>query len=290
MDSASGIGYYNGKIGALEELQVPFLDRASFYGDGVYDATMARDGVILFLDDHLDRFWNSMRIMRFSPNFTRDHLARELQRVVDLAHTRDNFVYWQITRGTAPRAHTFPDTSPNLWIMVVPEGFADLSKTLDVVSFEDHRFGYCNVKTINLLPNVLAAQHAAEHEAGETVFVRDGYVTECAHSNIHILRDGALITHPADEHILPGIARKHLIAACEKLDVDVREELFTLDELKAADEVLVSSSSDFAKRVAHVDGEPAGGKAAELYERIRSALVDEFERYIADGAAASARK
>lgn len=288
MSSMKRIGYYNGKIGALEELQVPFLDRASFYGDGVYDATMARDGVILFLDDHLDRFWNSMRIMRFAPNFTREHLAGELQRVVDLACARDNFVYWQITRGTAPRAHAFPDASPNLWIMVVPEDFADLSKTLDVVSFEDRRFGYCNVKTINLLPNVLAAQHAAEQGAGETVFVRDGYVTECAHSNIHILRDGELVTHPADEHILPGIARKHLIAACEKLGIGVREEPFTLDELKAADEVLVTSSSDFAMRVAHVDGEPVGGKAAELYERIRNELVDEFNSYIANGRAASA--
>lgn len=279
------IGYYNGEIGALDDLRVPFLDRAAFYGDGVYDATMARDGVILFLDDHLDRFWNSMRIMRFAPNFTREHLSDELQRVVDLASARDNFVYWQVTRGTAPRGHAFPDTSPNLWIMVVPEGFADLSKTLDVVSFEDRRFGYCNVKTINLLPNVLAAQCAAEHAADETVFVRDGYVTECAHSNVHILRDGALVTHPADEHILPGIARKHLIAACEKLGIAVREELFTLDELKAADEVLISSSSDFAKRVAHVDGDPVGGRAAALYERIRVELVDEFDRYIAEGVA-----
>lgn len=274
------IGYYNGEIGALEEMRVPFLDRASFYGDGVYDATMARDGSILFLDDHLDRFWSSMRIMRIVPNFTHEHLAQEIQRVVDLASARDNFVYWQVTRATALRGHAFPSGEPNLWIMVVPDEFSDLSKTIDVVSFEDKRFGYCNVKTINLLPNVLAAQHAAEAGADETVFVRDGFVTECAHSNIHILRDGALVTHPADEHILPGIARKHLIAACDRLGIPVHEELFTLDELKAADEVIVSSSSAFAIRVAHVDGCPVGGSDRTTYDRIREALEQEFEDHI----------
>ena len=101
------IGYYNGEIAALEELKVPFLDRVAFYGDGVYDATMSRDGVMLYIDDHLDRFFNSMRIMRFEPNFTRDELQSELERVVDLADGRDNFVYWQITRGSPSSATSF---------------------------------------------------------------------------------------------------------------------------------------------------------------------------------------
>ena len=274
------VGYYNGEMGALEELKVPFLDRVSFYGDGVYDATMSRDGVMLYIDDHLDRFFNSMSIMRFAPNFTREWLCAELQRVVDLADARDNFVYWQVTRGTAPRRHEFPDCAPNLWIMVVPMPFADLSKTVDAVSFEDLRFGYCHVKTLNLLPNVLAAQNAADHGGQEAVFVRDGYVTESAHSNIHILKDGALITHPADNHILPGIARKHLIAMCGKLGIPVEERLYTLDELKEADEVIISASSTFGIRVGHVDGQPVGGKDPETYTRLRTALEAEFEAYI----------
>ena len=275
------IGYYNGEIAPLDELKVPFLDRVSFYGDGVYDATMARDGVMLYIDDHLDRFFNSMCAMRFEPNFTWEGLVAELQRVLDLADARDNFVYWQITRGTAPRKHEFPAVEPNLWIMVVPLPFADLSRTVDAVSFEDLRFGYCNVKTLNLLPNVLAAQNAADNGGQEAIFVRDGYVTESAHSNIHIMKDGALITHPADNHILPGIARKHLIAMCGKLGIPVEERLYTLDELKAADEVLISASSTFAIRVAHVDGQPVGGRDLPTYERLRAALQQEFEDYIA---------
>ena len=275
------VGYYNGVIGAIEELKVPFLDRAAFYGDGVYDATMARDGVMLYIEDHLDRFFNSMRLVRFEPNFAREQLRAELQRVVDLAEARDNCVYWQVTRGTAPRKHEFPDTEPNLWIMVFPDPFSDPSQAIDVASFEDKRYSYCNVKTLNLLPNVLAAQNAADHGAEEAVFVRDGYVTESAHSNIHILKDGTLVTHPADEHILPGIARKHLIAMCGELGIPVEERLYTLDELKAADEVIVSSSSAFAIRVAHVDGKPVGGKDPATFARLADALAQEFENYIA---------
>ena len=274
------IGYYNGEIAALEELKVPFLDRVAFYGDGVYDATMSRDGVMLYIDDHLDRFFNSMRIMRFEPNFTRDELQSELQKVVDLADGRDNFVYWQITRGTAMRRHEFPDVDPNLWIMVFPMPYADLTQTVDAVSFEDKRFDYCHVKTLNLLPNVLAAQNAADHGGQEAIFVRDGYVTESAHSNIHILKDGVLVTHPADEHILPGIARKHLIAMCGVLGIPVEKRLYTLEELKAADEVIISASSTFGIRVAHVDGQPVGGKDPETYGRLRDALQAEFEDYI----------
>ncbi len=275
------VGYYNGEIGAIEELRVPFLDRVTFYGDGVYDATMSRDGVMLYIDDHLDRFFNSMRLMRFEPNFTPEQLQGELQKVVDLADARDNFVYWQVTRGTAPRRHEFPDVAPNLWIMVVPMPFADLSQTVDAVSFEDLRFGYCNVKTLNLMPNVLAAQNAADHGGQEAIFVRDGNVTESAHSNIHILKDGTLITHPADNHILPGIARKHLIGMCGQLGIPVEERLYTLDELKAADEVIISASSTFGIRVAHVDGQPVGGKDPETYARLREALEAEFDAYIA---------
>lgn len=277
------VGYYNGEIGAPEDLRVPFLDRVSFYGDGVYDATMSRDGVLLYIDDHLDRFFNSMRIMRFEPSFTREQLTEELQRVVDRADARDNFVYWQVTRGTGPRQHAFlPEAPLNLWIMVTPLGFEDLSATVDAFTFEDRRFEYCNAKTLNLLPNVLAAQHAAERGGQEAIFVREGYVTESAHSNVQILKDGALVTHPADEHILPGIGRKHLIAMCGQLGIPVEERRYTVDELKAADEVLITSSNAFALRVAHVDGEPVGGRGGALYERLRTALEDEFDAYIAE--------
>ncbi|MDO4501665.1 MAG: aminotransferase class IV [Coriobacteriia bacterium] len=280
------VGYYNGTIGPLEEMQIPLLDRVSFYGDGVYDATMTRDGVILYLDDHLDRFFNSMRLMRFQPNFTREELAADLQRVVDAADDRDLFLYWQITRGTGLRQHAFlPGVEPNLWIYASPCPYADLEQSVAVITVEDTRHHHCNVKTLNLLPNVMAQQAADEAGASEAVFVRDGVVTETAHSNVHILKDGTLITHAADNLILPGIARKHLIAMCHELGIPVQETGFTRQEMLDADEIIISASSTFAQRVHSVDGQPAGCKDAATYLRLRDALQAEFEAYIAAGTA-----
>lgn len=274
------VGYYNGEICALEDMKVPFLDRACYFGDGVYDATMIRDGVILYIEDHLDRFFNSMRLLRFEAPWTAEWLLGELQRVVDVAEGRDLFLYWQVSRGTGWRGHEFCGGEVNLVITVEPHPFADLALTNTAVTFEDKRFSYCNAKTLNLIPNVLAAQYARDCGADVAVFVRDGIVTENAYSNIHILKDGAIATHPADEHILPGIARRHLIDQARALGIPVEERPFALDELMAADEVIETSSSCFAQRITSVDGTPVGGRDIATYERLRDALVREFEDYI----------
>ncbi len=190
------------------------------------------------------------------------------------------FVYWQVTRGTAPRNHAFPSGKSNLWVMIVPEEKDLRPADVSLITVEDTRFFHCNTKTLNLLPNVIAAQRAKEADCYESVFVRDGYVTECAHSNVHILKDGTFITHPADNLILPGIARKHLLMACERLGVPAEERAFTKQELMDADEVIVSSSSTPGVAVSSIDGKPVGGKARELFERIRNSAADEFEQYV----------
>ena len=123
----------------------------------------------------------------------------------------------------------------------------------------------------------MAAEKAKKAGADETVFYRPGgRVTECAHSNCHIIKDGKLITAPTDNLILPGIARAHLIRMCKKLEIPVSETPYTLDEMYNADEVLVTSSSNLCLHANELDGRPVGGKASELLEKIRAALIDEF--------------
>ena len=276
------IGYYNGETGLLEELKVPFLDRVSFYGDGVYDATMALDGVVVFAEDHIQRFFNSCANMKIDPGVTANELLELLTSLVAKVDGTYHFVYWQVTRGTARRNHPFPEGPSNLWIMVEPEKMDLRPAPIRLVTVEDTRFLHCNTKTLNLLPNVMAAQHAKEEGCAEAVFVRDGNVTECAHSNVHILKDGALVTHPADNLILPGIARKHIIAACKRLEVPVVERPFTKHELMEADEVIVSASSEPGGVLAStVDGVAVGGRAQDLYSRILDEAVAEFESYVA---------
>ena len=165
------IGYYNGETGLLEDLKVPFLDRVSFYGDGVYDATMALDGVVVFAEDHIDRFFNSCANMEIDPGIGRE----------DLQHLLTDLV-------------AKVDGNANLWVMVEPEEKNLQPAPIQLLTVEDTRFFHCNTKTLNLLPNVVAAQHAKEAGCEEAVFIRDGFVTECAHSNVHILKDGVFVS------------------------------------------------------------------------------------------------
>ena len=275
------IGYYNGEVGLLEDLKVPFLDRVCFYGDGVYDATMALDGVVVFAEDHIDRFFNSCANMEIDPGIGKAELAQLLTSLVARVDGSYHFVYWQVTRGTAHRGHPFPEGPANLWAMVEPEEKRLRPSAVKLITVEDTRFLHCNTKTLNLLPNVMAAQRAKAAGCEEAVFVRDGFVTECAHSNVHILKGGALVTHPADNLILPGIARKHIISACVELGVPVVERPFTRLELMEADEVIVSASSEPGGVLAEaVDGAVVGGRAGELFGRIQDVAVREFESYV----------
>lgn len=193
--------------------------------------------------------------------------------------TGNNFVYFQATRGSdAVRSHVFPpeNVKANIWINIYPKEILDVYKKISLITLEDTRFFHCNIKTVNLIPAVMASQRAKEAGCFEAVFHRDGRVTECAHSNVHILKDGALITAPTDNLILPGIARKHIIKACNEMGVEVFERPYDLDELLAADEILVSSAGALCLSAEKIDGKAVGGKAPELLKRLQDRLLDEF--------------
>ncbi len=277
------LGYYNGKIGEIAEMTVPMLDRACYFGDGVYDATYARNHIIYCLDEHMDRFFNSAGLLRMEVPCSKEELKRLLREMVAKVDSGEQFVYWQITRGAAEREHAFPHGKANLWIMLRPSPIQDTYRRLRLITMEDTRFLHCNIKTLNLLPNVMAAQKAAEAGCDETVFHRGETVTECAHSNVHLLKDGVFRTHPTDHYILPGIARLNLIRACRELGIPVDETPFTLQELLEADEVIVSSSGSFCLGADSVDGRPVGGKAPELLRRLQDLLMADFEAKTAAG-------
>ena len=270
------IGYYNGETGLIEDMRVPMNDRSSYFGDGVYDATMALGGHIYLLADHLARFYNSARKAEISLPMAPEALGALLRELVARVEGDSLFVYWQLTRGTAERGHAFPDSPANLWAQVSPKPFHDIWRRYAVITCPDTRYQLCDIKTLNLLPNVLASQRAAEAGCDEAVFVRDGLVTECAHSNVHILQNGALRTAPLSNLILPGVTRKHLLAHAQWLGVPVREEAFTVLELLEADEVIMTSASSLCCPIGSVDGQPVGGRAPELLDALRHAMWDEL--------------
>ena len=270
------LGYYNGNWGPLDEMTVPMNDRGGYFGDGVYDAAIAYNGVIFTLDEHIDRFFNSAKLLQMELSYTKDHLKNVLNEMLGKLNKGGHIVYWQATRGTSRRNHVFPDGKPNLWIMIKPQEIVDLSRKVKLITVEDTRFLHCNIKTINLIPNVIAAEKAKAAGCDEAIFHRGETVTECSHSNVHIIKNGTFITHPLDNLILPGIARSHLAKTCVKLGIPVDERDYTLAELFGADEVLVSSTGIFCLPAETVDGKKAGGKAPELVKKIQDYVMGEF--------------
>lgn len=271
------LGYYNGKYGELEEMAIPMNDRACWFGDGVYDAGPCRNYKIFAIDEHIDRFFNSAGLLKIQPPVTKQELKDLLSDLVLKMDTGNLFVYYQMTRGTGMRNHVFTEGPGNLWITLTPAEISDGITPIQLTTTEDTRFFHCNIKTLNLIPSVMAAQKAKDVGCQETVFYRPGgRVTECAHSNIHIIQDGILRTAPTDNLILPGIARAHLIRLCKKLEIPVNETAFTLDDLYLAEEVIVTSSSNLCLHANRINGRAVGGRQPELLEKIRSGLLDEF--------------
>lgn len=271
------LGYYNGKYGPLEEMQIPMLDRATYFGDGVYDATYSRNYKIFALDDHVDRFFNSAAALRINIPHTKDELKAILCDMVKKVETGDLFVYWQVSRGTALRYHAFDENSVgNISIMLKPAKVKDIYSTVKLITVEDTRFLHCNLKTLNLIPSVMATQKAESMGCDEAILHRNGRVTECAHSNIHIIKDGVLRTAPTDNLILPGVARKHLIKMCNTLGIPVDETPFTVDDIFTADEVIMSSCTSMCRSASEVDGKAVGGKAPEILKKLQDALLKEY--------------
>ncbi len=271
------LGYYNGKFDEIENMSVPMNDRVCYFGDGVYDATYSRNHIIYALDEHIDRIFNSAGLLGIVPPCSKDEMKEILCDMVKKVDCGEQFVYWQITRGTAPRNHAFPkDVKSNLWIILTPSNVKDTYKKIKLTETEDTRFLHCNIKTLNLIPSVIAAEKSAENDVDECIFHRGERVTECAHSNVHIIRNGMFVTAPTDHYILPGIARAHLIKTCKELGIPVDETTYTMDDLMNADEVIVSSSGSFCLQAESVDGKKVGGKAPEILKKLQDALVADF--------------
>lgn len=275
------VGYYNGTFGPLEEMQVPMGDRAVYFGDGCYDATYAVNKIPFALEEHMDRFYNSCRLLEIPFDMPREELRAVLMEATSMVDDdSEHMLYWQASRGTCPRNHVFPgpEVKPNLMITVRPLAMKPLSQRFRLISMEDRRFYFCNIKTLNLIPSVLANQRAKEHGCDEVVFHRGSRVTECAHSNILMLSGGVLCTAPTDELILPGITRKHLLELARENGISTDESPFSMVELMNADEIIVSSSGALCMAVDSIDGIPVGGKDPDRLAVLQKAYREKFDR------------
>jgi len=264
------LAYYNGKIGPLEEMTIPVNDRAVYFGDGVYEVVLVRNGYPFALHEHVDRFYNSLKFMRINFEMDKRKLEDTLLNCLSQSEPDPKFseqmIYWQVSRGTATRLHPFPDSSvkPNLLITIRPTSRKDIRKKVRLITCEDTRFLHCNIKTLNLIPNILARQLAVENNCNEAIMHRDGIVTECPAYNAFILKGKTLRTAPLSNLILPGITRQQLIDRCYENEVPVLEKEFTLSELMDADEVILTGTGGLCLAAEQIDGKPIGGKSPAL--------------------------
>ncbi len=265
-------GYYNGEIAPLSELKIPALDRGVYFGDGVYEAVRVDNHRFFALEEHLNRLEHSLAFLRIPFSMPRETLISILLEVAGRVESTRQQLYFQVTRGTAPRTHGFPEEAePNLLVFSREAPLKDVSVPKKVVVLPDIRWKYCNVKTLNLIPGVLAAQTAKERGCCEAVFHRDGVVTECSSANIFLLKDGVLQTAPANEHILPGVTRGHFLILARNRNIPVAEEAFTLEQAYGADELMITSTSVHGLPVCEMEGRRVGGKDPALLKRLQDA-------------------
>ena len=275
------LGYYNGIVCPLEELMIPVGDRAVYFGDGVYEAVGIRNKIPFGLGDHIDRFYNSMAQMRIDFSMSKEELQELLLSLIEKLSdfSAEHGMYWQATRGGGFRRHAFPeDAKSNLLVTIVPSPFQKFGEKICMITAEDKRALMCNVKTLNLVPNILAKQMAVEAGCYDAILHRGEIVTEGTHHNVSILKDGVYRTHPANNLILHGITRKHHLELCRKNGIPVLEKEFTLAELFDADEVIVTNCVTLCAVAVKINQKDVGGRDPELLERIISLYREKFEK------------
>lgn len=271
------LGYYNGKYDSLDKMTVPMADRACSFGDGIYDSAYARNHRVYSLCEHVERTLESCRLLDITPPYSAEQLSDIINDMVSKVDANEQFVYWQVSRGCAARNHAYEEgMKSNLWIIIKECSIRDTYAEIKLISEEDTRFLHCNIKSLNLIPSVMSATRAKRAGCDECVFHRGDRVTECAHSNIHIIKDGTVVTPPADRYILDGIARRHLIAFCREMGIPVDIRPFTVDEMMNADEIFLTSAGSMGLRVREIDGKAVGGMAPCIMKRIQDRMLSDF--------------
>jgi D-alanine transaminase len=284
----SRIIYVNGRYLPRRDAMISAEDRGFLFSDGVYEVCEVRGGQLIDERRHLDRLDRSMREIQLSPALTRSALRVVLREVVRRNRVRDGLVYLEITRGAAKRDHAFPakGTPPTVVVMARSINLAANEKSAEegiaVITMPDERWARVDIKSVSLLPNVLAKQAAHDQGAREAWLVdKTGHITEGSSSNAWIVtRDGKLLTHPIGRDILTGITRTVLLDVIRAQGVDFEERAFTVDEAYAAREAFVTSATQTVVPVVRIDGRPVGNGAPGL---IATALRRDYHRHAETG-------
>lgn len=270
--------YFNGGFIPKEDVKISPDDRGFLLADGVYEVLRTYGGKTFRASDHARRLARSLRELRMSGPGEKDFIdiTSELLRRNHLDR-RDAKIYVQVTRGSAPRRHSFPDQATPPTVYAEASSFRSVREKWDdgvrVVLVPDIRWARCDIKSVALLPNVLASQRAKESGAEEAIFVWEGTVTEGAHTNFCAVFDGELITHPLNNRILAGVTRGVVSDLCRSLGVPFRESPIPKEELKQAGELMILGTTTEIMPVVRVDDWQVGdGRPGPVTRRLQWAF------------------
>jgi D-alanine transaminase len=279
---------WNGDEMPLDEVRVSVLDRAFLFGDGIYEVLRIYGGRPFLLREHMDRLARSLDKIRIKTDVER--IEERLRQTLVHSGVQEGLAYLQVTRGVAPRMHRFPPGNPQpnelIYVKEIEEDSykAARSRGASVLTIADDRWKRCDIKSVNLLANCLAAQAAAEAGCDEALLVaEDGCVVEGSHTSVFGVKDGSIWTTPLGPHILPGITRALVLRLAQQASIPVVERSLKKTQLRDIDELFLTGTTSEVLPVTSVDGHPVGSgvpgpvtlRLAATYRKVVEELVAE---------------
>lgn len=276
--------YFNGEMVESGAKVVSLDDRGYCFGDGVYEVVRVYNGRAFAFSYHQDRLYRSMREMDIPVRMPPDELQELHEIMIEQSEITDGYIYLQITRGVSPRHHAFERSKlePQMYMFIKPitTDLGALQEGVKAITLPDERWARVDIKTLNLIPNILAQTKAEKKGAYTAILVRDGIVTEGATSNVFVMKDGVCYTHPADHHILKGITRQLVVTrVAPTAGITIIEREFDEAFLKDADEIFFTDTIGGIIPITTLNREPVGdgkpGKAAKVLAEQLQHLMEE---------------
>lgn len=263
-----------------DHLTYPFEERGLQFGDGVYEVIRIYKGSYYLLKEHVDRLFRSAEAIKLSLPFTHEEVTQLLLELLEKNDMKnDGKVYLQATRGSVKRDHHFPaNTEANFYAYVedLPRNTEAFNNGVKTLTTRDIRWENCYIKSLNLLPNVMAKQEAKEKGCFEAILHIDGLVTECSSSNIYLVKNEKVYTFPATKRILHGCVRMRVEEFAKNLEIPFVEEAFTVEDIATADELFLSSSTTEVMPIVEVDGQKIGdGTPGPITKKLHAAYEED---------------
>lgn len=273
------LAFYNKETIPLNELKIPIEDRAFFFGDAVYEVLRVYQKKPFLINEHLQRLSASLDAIGLSAKV--GNLRDDILENIAINQIEEGMVYLQISRGCAPRNHSFHNLVMGPNILIYAKAFlehpcaAEASAGIKAITHEDWRWSQCHIKSVNLLPNCLIQTKAQEMGCGEALLIRNDFLTEGTSSNVFVVKNSVIYTPPLSDFILPGTRRKFLIEHLGKKGHPVKEQPINKEELFLAEEIFITSSIKEAVPIIELDGRKIGNGMAKTYAKLARQIIVE---------------